>query len=450
MKKSKYNKIIELENGKTIAFNSLTCALAEVDEEFLNVLENIENIDTDKISGNMKELVGNMSDGNFIIQNEIDELKLIKYRNYSGKFSKGGLGLVIAPTLACNFACPYCYETPKPGMISKEVQDSLIKLVEENAKRKKNISITWYGGEPLLAKDIIADFSKQVIEITEREGVHYSSFIVTNGYLIDDETVQMFKDYRINGAQITIDGPPSIHNQRRILKNSKDETFDKIVDNVKKLIDGGITNVAIRINIDKTNIDHIEELLQILEKKGLKGANISLGHVSAYTDACSSIASNCLSIKEYAEEDSKYQKVLFERGYKVAGVYPYYPSIKANYCCADNTGAYVIDPEGYMYKCWNDIGNIDRAVGNVAKLNEKTEEKMHAMNMDYIMWSPFENEKCIECEILPICMGGCPYNGLINNDPKCEKWKFSLEQTIISTYEQNGEIGCEKGCCSCG
>ncbi|WP_343750138.1 hypothetical protein, partial [Paraclostridium ghonii] len=67
MKKSKYNKIIKLENGKTIAFNSLTCALAEVDEEFLNVLENIENIDTDNISGKMKELVDNMSDGNFIL-----------------------------------------------------------------------------------------------------------------------------------------------------------------------------------------------------------------------------------------------------------------------------------------------------------------------------------------------------------------------------------------------
>ncbi|WP_343750140.1 hypothetical protein, partial [Paraclostridium ghonii] len=72
MKKSKYNKIIKLENGKTIAFNSLTCALAEVDEEFLNVLENIENIDTDNISGKMKELVDNMSDGNFILQDETD------------------------------------------------------------------------------------------------------------------------------------------------------------------------------------------------------------------------------------------------------------------------------------------------------------------------------------------------------------------------------------------
>ncbi|KKY00429.1 radical SAM protein [Paraclostridium benzoelyticum] len=450
MKKSKYNKIIKLENEKTIAFNSLTCALAEVDEEFLNVLENIENIDTDNISGKMKELVDNMSVGNFIIQNETDELKLIKYRNYRGKFSNNGLGLVIAPTLACNFACPYCYETPKPGMISKEVQDSLIELIEQNAKRKKNIHITWYGGEPLLAKDIIADFAKKAIEITEREGVHYSSYIVTNGYLINDEIIQIFKDSRIGGAQITIDGPPSIHNQRRILKNSNEETFDKIVENIKKLIDGGITNVGIRINIDKTNVAHIEELLDILEENDLKDARISLGHVSAYTDACSGIASNCLNTEEYSQEDIKYQKILFERGYKSSGEYPYYPSIKANYCCADSIGAYVIDPEGYMYKCWNDVGNVKRTVGNITTINTDIDEKMHALNTEYIMWSPFENERCIECELLPICMGGCPYNGLIDNNPKCEKWKFSLEQTIIATYEQDSKIECEKGCCSCG
>ncbi len=34
MKKSKYNKIIKLEDRKTIAFNSVTCALAEVDQDF--------------------------------------------------------------------------------------------------------------------------------------------------------------------------------------------------------------------------------------------------------------------------------------------------------------------------------------------------------------------------------------------------------------------------------
>lgn len=43
-----------------------------------------------------------MSEGNYIVHDDMDELKLLKYRNYNGKFSSGALGLVIAPTLACN------------------------------------------------------------------------------------------------------------------------------------------------------------------------------------------------------------------------------------------------------------------------------------------------------------------------------------------------------------
>ncbi|ENK1243689.1 radical SAM/SPASM domain Clo7bot peptide maturase [Clostridium sporogenes] len=448
MKKSKYNKIIKLEDGKTIAFNSVTCALAEVDQDFLNVLENIENIDVENLDEKTKELVENMSEGNYIVHDEMDELKLLKYRNYNGKFSSSGLGLVIAPTLACNFACPYCYETPKAGLMDKKIQDSLIEMIEENAKRKHDISVTWYGGEPLLAKDMIFDFSQRAIEICEREGAKYSAYIVTNGYLIDEETIENMKKAKITGAQITVDGPPSIHNKRRILKNSDEETFTTIIANVKKLINGGIKNIAIRINVDKTNVDHVEELLDILEENELKDVVVNLGHVTAYTDTCNGIANSCLNTKEYAKNDTKYQKVLFERGYKVAGSYPFYPSIKANYCCADNVGAYVIDSEGYMYKCWNDVGNIDRAVGNVATIKEKVDEKMYARNMDYILWSPFEHEDCRQCEILPICMGGCPYKGSTNEKPECEKWIYSLEDTIIATYNQKNECACTgQGCC---
>ena len=81
MKKSKYNKIIKLEDGKTIAFNSVTCALAEVDQDFLDVLENIENIDIENLDEKKKELVENMSEGNYIVHDDMDELKLLKYRN---------------------------------------------------------------------------------------------------------------------------------------------------------------------------------------------------------------------------------------------------------------------------------------------------------------------------------------------------------------------------------
>jgi radical SAM additional 4Fe4S-binding domain len=437
MKKSKYNKIIELENGKTIAFNSITCALAEVDDEFLNVLKNIENIDIEHLNEKSKELIKNMSTGNYIVDDDIDELKLLKYRNYSGKFSSRDFGIVLAPTLACNFACPYCYETAKAGMMSKEVQDSLIEMIEENAKNKKNINVTWYGGEPLLAKDIIFGFAKRAIEICDRENVNYSSYIVTNGYLINDEIIKGMKESKITGAQITVDGPPSIHNKRRKLKNSDEETFTTIISNIKKLIDNGITNVAIRINIDKTNVDNVEELLDILDENGLKDTSVNLGHVTAYTDACNGVVDNCLDVKEYAENDTKYQKILFDRGYNVSSRYPFYPSIKSNYCCADHIGAFVIDAEGYMYKCWNDVGNVDRAVGNVTKIKDEVNEKMFARNMEYMMWSPFDHEECKECNVLPICMGGCPYKGLMNKKPECEKWIYNLQKTIIDTYNQS-------------
>lgn len=442
MKKSKYNKIIKLENGKTIAFNSITCALAEVDDEFLNVLDNIENIDVENLNSKTKELIKNMADGSYIIDDDTDELKLLKYRNYNGKFSSREFSLVIAPTLACNFACPYCYETAKVGMMSKEVQDSLIEMIEENAKYKRDINITWYGGEPLLAKDIIFSLAKRAIEICDRENVKYSSYIVTNGYLIDDEIVKAMKEYKITGAQITVDGPPSIHNKRRKLKKSDEETFDKIISNIKKLVDNEVGNINIRINVDKTNINHIEELLDILEQNGIKDVTVNLGHVTAYTEACNGVVDSCLNIEEYAENDAKYQKILFERGYKVAGRYPFYPSIKANYCCADQVGAFVIDAEGYMYKCWNDVGNVNRAVGNVTKIKSEVDEKMQAMNTEYILWSPFDHEDCKECSILPICMGGCPYKGLMSKKPECEKWIYSLEKTIIESYYQNDEEEC--------
>lgn len=441
MKVSKYNRIINAPDGKLLAFNSATCALAVVENDFMDIIDNIKCINLDESTDATKELINEMMEGNFIVDDELDELKMIKYRNYSGKFIQGSFGFVIAPTLACNFACPYCYETAKPGFMSQQIQDKLLEQIQEATKKKQGVHITWYGGEPLLAKDIIDSFSEKAIKMCEEEGVEYGAYIVTNGYLIDDEIIKLFKRAKITGAQITIDGPPDIHNLRRKLKNSSEPTFERILDNVKTVMEGGIKNITLRINVDKTNLDRIDELLDIFDEKGLKEVAVNLGHVTAYTEACSSVVDNCLNMQEYADGDSKYQKIMHDRGYRVAGNYPYYPGIKQNYCCADHEGAYVIDPEGYMYKCWNDVGIVEKAVGNVCV--ETPSDKMFSNNINYILWSPFEYKECTECNILPVCMGGCPHQGIAGGKPSCEKWKYSLDQTIIATYEQNNVAATE-------
>lgn len=443
MKASKYNFIWDLENGNKLAFNSMSCGLAEVNDEFLEILENVEKIKYEELKGAKKELVDNMLLGNFIVHDYIDELKMLKFKHYQGKFGRNGLGLTIAPTLNCNFKCPYCYETLDTHIMNQEIRQAIVNFVRESAKTLKEIHITWYGGEPLLVKDIIYELSEEFIKISKENNCKYDAYIVTNGYLIDDEIIKNFKKYKVKGAQITLDGPPHIHNNRRILRTGKG-TFDVILKNIKKLKDADM-QVGLRINIDKENSKFIPELLDILKDNNLTNLDVSFGHITPYTEACSSISDSCLTTKEYADLNLEYQKLLHEKGFK-AERYPYYPGIKANYCCADQINSFVIDPKGYMYKCWNNVGNKDMAVGNIKTIKSLTDEKMIMNHVNWLTSVPFEHEECLECKLLPVCMGGCPYNLKRLGKPNCEKWKYNLEEILKYTYiyktrnEKNKEI----------
>lgn len=429
MKASIYNILCKTDDGKNLAFNSTTCALAEVENQFIETLENIENIDIDKCDPQIKDLIDEMKKGNFVIEDYIDEIQHLKFRNNMGKFSSNSLGLTIAPTLNCNFKCPYCYEVPKETLMSKKVQEGIISLVEKNAPNIGRLSITWYGGEPLIGSNIIFTLSEQIMKICSQNNIKYHAYIVTNGYLINDDILVGMKNSCIEGCQITVDGPPEIHNKRRVLRNG-DGTFDVILNNIKKLISNDI-NVSLRVNIDKTNVECIEHLLLILREEGLNDLIINFGQVTAYTDACSDIACNCLQNDEYSSACISLQKKLHEYDFKAEN-YPYYPGIKGNYCCADQVNSFVIDADGYLYKCWNSIGNINEAVGKVDEIDTPNSRYI-SQQIDWVLTNPFEG-KCLDCKLLPICMGGCPYLKKEEKEAVCEKWIYNFEEMLKYTY----------------
>ena len=52
-----------------------------------------------------------------------------------------------------------------------------------------------------------------------------------------------------------------------------------------------------------------------------------------------------------------------------------------------------------------------------------------------MLWSPFDFDKYQKCNILPICMGGCPYEGQKSGKPDFEKWIYNLIDTLKFTYD---------------
>lgn len=427
MKASKYNIIFE-HDGKILAFNSLSTSLAKVDSDFLKLLEKIHNLNVNNLSEKDSELLEKMKKGHFVVDKEINELDLLKASSFASKFRDRHFALIMAPTLQCNFDCPYCYQNRQTGIVSEDVIEAIYRRIEAEAVQKHNISITWYGGEPLLAKNIIKKMSEKIIDICEKAGVNYTSGMTTNGYLIDEDTIKLLKNAKVDHVQVTMDGPPDIHNARRRLHDHSVKTFDRIIENIKLLCNNDI-GVNIRVNIDKDNKDKLEELLKILAENNLQKCTISLGHVKDYTAVCSSIAHTCLSGKEYAEESLKDQKLLLKYGFKATS-FPYYPGVRSNYCCADAISSFVVDPEGNIYKCWNDTGNVERRIGNI----KDDKIKYNQIFLDYLLWSPFDYEKCRECKYLPLCMGGCPYDGLRLGEPECEKWIYNLKEVLKVRY----------------
>lgn len=426
MKESKYNVCVE-HNGQHLMFNSRTTATAALDKPARDILDAVrQGAEVEET-----ELVKAMEKAGFLVDDFINELQQLEVRYNLGRYEKSGLDLIVAPTMACNFSCPYCYESAKSGIMSVEIQDKIISMAEDFARSGQKIKITWFGGEPLLAKEVIYRTSERLIEICEKNKVEYEATIITNGYLLDEATVRKLKEYRVSEAQITLDGLPATHNQKRRLKNNTgDPTFDQIVENIILAKKHGIAP-AIRINIDKQTQTELKQLVELMIEKGL-GEDLYLGYLEGNTDSCKGYAANCLSHEEFAKTYVDYEKLLLAKNLK-----PGYPLLHHTYCGADYLYSYVIEPNGNMYKCWNEVGIDKYRIGNIGTC-EDYEQFIRNPNENYakfLTWSPFNFEKCRECSFLPICTGGCQYNGQRAGEPVCDRWKYVLGDYIKLTCD---------------
>lgn len=426
MKESKYNVCVE-HNGQYLMFNSRTTATAALDKPAIEILEAVRQ--GAEVEEN--DLVKAMKKAGFLVDDFINELQQLEVRYNLGKYEKTGLDLIVAPTMTCNFACPYCYEAPKSGIMSEEIQDKIIALVEDFAMNGQRIKITWFGGEPLLAKDVIYRMSERLIEICEKHKVEYNASVITNGYLMDEVTVLKLKEYRVADVQITIDGLPETHNQKRRLKNNSGEpTFDRILENLILAKKHGI-ETAIRVNIDKQTQSELKQLVELMIENGL-GEDVYLGYLEGNTDSCKGYAVNCISHEEFAKTYVEFERLLSSKNLK-----PGYPLLHHTYCGADYLYSYVIEPNGNIYKCWNEVGIEKCSIGNIGNCKD-FEQLIRNPNQNYakfLTWSPFKFEKCRECSYLPICTGGCQYNGHRAGEPVCERWKYVLGDYIKLTCD---------------
>ena len=431
-KRSKYNvEIDRLKDGGVLLYNTYTGAFGIMDSETKVLFEDIERIDISAIdnpknSENIKKLIR----FGYVVSEQVDELATFELERAKVRLGSTVLSLTIAPTMACNMRCPYCYENKNGKKMSKETQEKLIQFVKAHFSNNtdiKRLSITWYGGEPLLQMDTIHYLSKSFMQICKDNKCEYKARIVTNGVLLDKETAKVLhEECNVNHAQITIDGMPEFHNKRRILVDGTG-SFDLIIKNIEEC--RSILNISIRMNIDKTNEDQIDQFMQfaIKKMKWEKNPKIYIAPVDYYTESCAHAASTCFGRVEFAEIQNKFllKNYAIDRTRTIGEFFPHRSAI---HCGAERQNNYVIDPEGYFYNCWMQIGDKDHCSGHI--------DNPFLITNNHYKWLSCETpQKCKECVYLPLCAGGCGYFRIVcKGEPNCKSSFYGYKETLRMAY----------------
>ena len=422
MIQSRFNLFIPIpDSDKQLVYNTASNYLVEVNPETADIIQNI----SEGVNGN-EETIEKLKEMNFIVAKGYDERKTLQLTSYIYRYSNETLGLTIAPTLNCNFRCHYCYEEQKNINMNQAVQQALAEFFTARAKKADYMSVTWYGGEPLLMPEVISRLSQVFISAAKEYKADYNAEIITNGYLIEDVGASFFKENQIEVAQVTLDGPREVHDSRRRLRASNASTFHKILAGIKLLEDNSL-RVAIRCNVDKTNANTVESLAVLLKEEGVKSP-LHLGRVYLPEDAPG--YTDCYKCSEFGLKELSFVETLKKSG--EAKAKSLYPWARVGYCSATNRNSFLIGPDGGVYKCWNDIGIPEKRIGLLG--NEKREIHEAVNEEKYLLSDPFTHPMCSECTYLPICFGGCPYLSLLDGKPRCDGIVGNLETILRRVY----------------
>ena len=173
----------------------------------------------------------------------------------------------------CNIQCQYCYQTPQrdANNIAHTYDLEKMKATAVDLGGK----FTLFGGEPLLLpEEDLEDLWAWGYERNEQNGIQ------TNGSLINDTHIRMFKQYKVH-VGMSIDGPGELNDARwaGTLKKTREMTA-KSEAAIERLCEEGIPPSLIvtlhRGNANATSLPILHDWFRHLVALGITYARLHI------------------------------------------------------------------------------------------------------------------------------------------------------------------------------
>lgn len=343
----------------------------------------------------------------------------------------------------CNIACEYCFYTCKTDYfgggahrMSDAVLEQMVKGYLE-AGFEQN-SFAWQGGEPTLMG---LDFYKRFIELKNRyskPGQVITNAFQTNGILLDEDWCRFFTEHQFL-CGISLDGPKAYHDVYR-KDRSGNGTFDRVMKGIETCRKYD-TQFNILVLLNHINVLHPDELFDFYTGMGVQYLQF-VPCVEKSADDPRQAAAYSITPQEYGRFLCRFFDRWAAYGVEKLSVRIFDtmlsflmggPHVECTFArrCADYI---VIEHNGDAYCCdfyvadEAKLGNImDTPIQNLA--NSQRKQEFNRKKTDI-------HNKCLLCQYLDLCRGGCPKNRAMltgsHQSPSyfCESYKMFFAHAL--------------------
>ncbi|MGI6198308.1 MAG: radical SAM protein [Candidatus Cloacimonadaceae bacterium] len=329
--------------------------------------------------------------------------------------------VVIIPSYKCNMQCVYCCEGGARAIESKMTHQHIGKIVECIATLYykfgyDKLEITLLGGEPLLVehellysclfegvREMMPYLPVQIMIVTN--GLEIHRFVPSSPWITDA------------AFQVTLDGPESVHNKRRIPLDRFVNGFQKIAENIDLLLSLNL-NTEVRVNIDDDNYRDIPELVEFTKAKKWNRneffsmylypiSESGIQKEAKYESESRMLRKLVDTIVDIDPKDHFFKLAFHGVGFVDRLLKSKLPSPQTKFCVATKS-QYVFDPLGNVYSCWLGISDNSFKIG---ELNPKSEVyEIWEDNLTHWHTRSVQTiDECRSCKYKYICGAGCAY-----------------------------------------
>lgn len=350
--------------------------------------------------------------------------------------------LVISLTNDCNLRCKYCFVGEKnfcKKIISKENIDKALHAVGELAKvkQKKEVFITFFGGEPTLYPDLIKYSIEKAKEVLKDYDV---SFGITSNGVFNDEIKNILVENNFT-VTISMDGLPKFQDKQRVTANNKG-TSHIIEKTIKDLVKQGIS-VIVRMTITRPMIFEFKGTIDYLSNLGVKIIHFEPmtmgGRAKENEDTLERPEP-----EEYAEKLEEAIDYAREKGVSIISS-TVMNALSPSYMFCDGVGKnkLAVTYDGVFSSCLG-VQNKDHPLADKFIIEDMNIESWLNAKFDSYVDDKAKNTKCENCFAKYICAGGCPSRNFNStgdfekiDDMQCIPTKVILRKYIVDLYENS-------------